>query len=191
MLLYCEYFYFGCVCMGALWVCTYTCRSEVRVGSLPLAFFPLLSETRPLTEPDTQVLAYNGWPVRPRICLRPSPRAGLHTCADTPSFYTGSQHSNSGPPACTASTLATRSPSPFCCLFTMPQSWDCLIQEHLHGYILNTFSENAFKMFTGWVLSQKTNEQKIMKHCLNKGLIKYSFPVMGIILWTLQKTCYR
>lgn len=45
---------------------------------------------------------------------------------------------------------ATRPPSPFCCLFTKPQCWDCLIQEHLHGYILNTFSENAFKMLTGW-----------------------------------------
>lgn len=138
------------MCIGALWVCTYACRSEVHVGSLSLVFFPLLSETRPLTEPDTQVLAYNGLPVMPRICLRPSPKAGLQTCADTPSFYTGAQHPNSGPPARTASTIATRSPSPFCCLFTKPQCWDCLIQEHLHGYILNTFSENAFKMFTGW-----------------------------------------
>lgn len=179
------------VCTGA-GMSVYTCRSEVCVRSLPLAFFPLLSETRPLTEPDTQVLAYNGWPVRPRICLWTSPRAGLQTCVDTPSFYRVlSIQTRSGPPACTGSTLAIRSPSPFCCLFTTPQCRDCLIQEHLHGYILKTFSENASKMFTGWGPVSKTNEQKIVKRCLNKGLIKYSLPVMGITLGTLQKTCYR
>lgn len=42
---------------------------------ISLVFSPLLFETRSLTEPDTQALAYNGWPVRPRICLGPSPRA--------------------------------------------------------------------------------------------------------------------
>lgn len=157
-----------CACVVCV-SCVLGARPKVHIGSLPLGLSSLLFEARSLLN-----LELTFW-LRVATCEAPG-----FACVQPRGL--GPQAQATMPTVYQVLSMLTRQHTVHSVTFFLRLHTKCLLQGHLHGYLLNAFRKNASKMFgVRYCLKNKWTEDS--DTLPKQGIIRYYF-----LSWEL---CYK